>query len=259
MNAPKTVNSISRAARILRCIADGTNRITQIATKTDLSAGTVHRLLKTLQAEGFIEQDPLTLKYALGPLLIVLGTNPMITHANLVFSAMDEMELLQRNTGETIGLVIRSGSQRLYLEELSSKHALKYSVGKGAVAPIHTTASSKVLLAEMPPKDREKILSLIVEKESGQNPSFKKADLLKEISAVEKNGYAESFEKFVPGAFSIAVPVKGYIIPVAICVYGPEEKFNRDRMKKILPGLKKASQRIAKKLTCAHNPSVRRR
>lgn len=248
MDALKTVNSISRAAKILRCIAGGTNRITQIAFKTNLSAGTVHRLLKTLQAEGFIEQDPLTLKYALGPLLIVLGTNPMITHANLISCAMDEMELLRRNTGETIGLVIRSGLQRLYLEELPSKHPLRFSVGKGVVAPIHRTASSKVLLSEMQPKDRGKILDLITKKKSWQDPEFKKADFLQEISSIEKNGYATSFGQFVPGAASIAVPVKGYIIPVAMCIFGPEERLNRDRMKKNLPDLKKASKRITKKL-----------
>ena len=248
MTAIKKVNSISRAASILRGIAEGTSRITQIASKTGLSNGTVHRLIKTLQTEGFVEQDPLTLKYTLGPLLIVLSINQMVTHANLVSCAMEEMEHLRRITGETIGLVIRSGLKRLHLEELPSKHVLKFSLGKGVVAPLHSTASSMVLLAEMQFEDREKILCLIEEKELGQNPGFKKADLLKEISSVEKNGHATSSGEFVAGASSIAVPVKGYVVPVAICIFGPEDRFNRARMKKVLPDLKKASKRITKKL-----------
>ena len=243
-----TVNSISRAASILRCISGGTSRITQIASKTGLSNGTVHRLMKTLQAEGFIEQDPLTLKYALGPLLIALAINPMVTHAHLVACAIEEMESLRRTTGETIGLVIRAGLQRLHLEELPSKHALKYTMGKGFVAPLHLAASSKALLAEMPYEHRKKLLNLIEEKKLGANSGFNKTDLLKEVSLVEKNGYATSFGEFISGVGSIAVPVKGYAVPVAMCIFGPLERFDLKKMKKVLPNLKKVSKRITKKL-----------
>jgi IclR family acetate operon transcriptional repressor len=248
MGNRQNVNSISRAANILRCIADGSNRITQIASKADLSNGTAHRLLKSLQKEGFVEQDPLTLKYSLGPLLIALSTNPMVTHANLVSCAIEEMEILRQTTGETVGLVIRSGLQRLHLEELASKHALKFTMGKGVVAPIHLAASSKALLAQMPLEDRDKLLSLIEEKKVQRESGFKKADLLKELSQVEKNGYATSCGEYVPGAGSIAVPVKGYVAPVAICIFGPLERFDLKRMKKVLPDLKRASKRITEKL-----------
>lgn len=248
MSTSINVNSISRAASILNCIAAGTSRITQIASRTGLSNGTTHRLLKTLQKEGFIEQDPLTLKYALGPLLIALATNPMVTHANLISCAIEEMEILRQNTEETIGLVIRSGLERLHLEELPSKQALKYTMGKGFVAPLHLSASSKVLLSEIQFEDRDKLLRLIEEKNLKRKSDFKKADLFKEVALVEKNGYATSFEEFMPGASSIAVPVKGYVVPVAMCIFGPLERFDLKTMKKVLPGLKRASKRITKKL-----------
>ena len=195
-----------------------------------------------------MEQDPLSLKYALGPLLLTLATNPMVTHANLVSCAIDEMELLRQTTGETIGLVIRSGLERLHLEELPSKQALKYSIGKGFVAPLHLAASSKVLLSEIQFEDRDKLLRLVEEKEARRKTGFKRAALLKEVSLVEKNGYATSFGEFILGVSSIAVPVKGYVVPVAMCIFGPLERFDLKRMKKVLPDLKKASKRITNKL-----------
>ena len=188
------------------------------------------------------------MKYALGPFLITLAINPMVTHAHLVSCAMEEMESLRQTTGETIGLVIRSGLQRLHLEELPSKHALKYTMGKGFVAPLHLAASSKALLAEIPYEHRNKLLRLIEDKKLGANSDFKKADLLKEVSLVEKSGYATSFGEFISGVGSIAVPVKGYSVPVAMCIFGPLERFNLKRMKKVLPNLKKASKRITNKL-----------
>ena len=242
------VNSISRVASILRCIADGTERITQIASKTGLSDSTVHRLIKTLQFEGFVEQDPLTLKYTLGPLLINLTLNPMITHASLVSCAIEEMEKLRQISEETVGLVIRLGLQRLQLEELPSKSVLKYSVGKGFVEPIYLAASSKVLLSEIPFEAREKILKVIEKKGLLHKQNFKKVDLFKEVSLAKKNGYAISFEEIVPGASSIAVPVKGYVVPVAMCIFGPLDRFDLNRMKKILPDLKKASGNITRNI-----------
>jgi len=248
MAEPKKVNSISRAASILRCIADGTGRITQIASKTNLSNSTAHRLIKTLQAEGFVEQDPLTLKYTLGHLLVSLTLNPMITHASLVSCAQSEMEQLRHVSGETVGLVIRLGLQRLQIEELPSERVLKYSVGKGFVEPIYLAAASKVLLAEIPFEDREKLLKVIEKKGLLRKSNFKKADLLKEVSLAKKKGYATSFGEIVPGASSIAVAVKGYVVPVAICIFGPMERFDLKKMEKVLPDLRRASRNITKNI-----------
>lgn len=246
MRVTNKVNSISRAASILRCIAEGTGRITRIASKTKLSNSTAHRLIKTLQAEGFVEQDPLTLKYTLGHLLVSLTLNPLIAHASLVSCSLSEMEQLRQISGETVGLVIRLGLQRLQLEELPSERVLKYSVGKGFVEPIYLAASSKVLLAEIPFEDREKLLNGIEKKGLLRKSKFKKADLLKEVSLAKKNGYAVSFGEIVPGASSIAVPVKGYVIPVAICIFGPMERFDQHKMENVLPDLKRASRNITK-------------
>lgn len=248
MASSKKVNSISRAARILHCISKGTSRITKIASETGLSNSTVHRLLKTLQEEGFVVQDPLSLRYTLGHLLITLTINPFVTHASLVSCAIEEMERLREISSETIGLVIRTGLQRLHLEELPSKKALKYSIGKGFVAPIHAAASSKILLAEISFEDCEKILNLIEEKGLVHNPPYKRVKLLREISKAKKKGYAVSFGEYLQGASSIAVPIKGYIMPVAICIFGPEQRFNKDKMMEVLPSLKEASDSISKKI-----------
>ena len=248
MASSKRVNSISRAARILHCISEGTSRITKIASETGLSNSTVHRLLNTLQEEGFVVQDPLTRRYILGHLLITLTVNPLMTHSSLVSCATEEMVRLREISGETIGLVIRTGLQRLHLEELPSKKALKYSIGKGSVAPIHVAASSKILLADISFQDCEKILSLIEKRGLVHNPLYNRDNLIREICEAKKNGYAVSFGEYLQGASSIAVPIKGYIMPVAICIFGPEQRFNKDKMMEVLPSLREASGIISKKI-----------
>ena len=53
-----TIQSVDRAARILEVLASGPRRlgISEIADRLGLSRPTVHGLLQTLQAHGFVEQ-----------------------------------------------------------------------------------------------------------------------------------------------------------------------------------------------------------
>src|SRR3954453_18232540 len=68
------IQSIDRAPRILRALASGPRRlgVTELATRLDLAAPTVHGLLQTLQANGFVEQDRGSGKDQLGAGLLQL-------------------------------------------------------------------------------------------------------------------------------------------------------------------------------------------
>src|SRR3954462_15554337 len=71
------IQSIDRAARILRTLASGPRRlgVTELAQRLDLAPPTVHGLLQTLQAHGFVEQDRDSEKYQLGAGLLQLGNS----------------------------------------------------------------------------------------------------------------------------------------------------------------------------------------
>ena len=60
---------------VLRCLAgaDDDLGVTDVATRTDLSVSTAHRLLQALRRDGLVAQDPRTERYHLGPALIALG------------------------------------------------------------------------------------------------------------------------------------------------------------------------------------------
>ena len=73
---PGPVQSIERAAAILRLLARGSGRlgVGEIATSLGLAKGTTHGILRTLQGVGFVEQDKASGKYQLGATLLHLGT-----------------------------------------------------------------------------------------------------------------------------------------------------------------------------------------
>src|SRR5690348_18316446 len=72
-----SIQSIDRATAILKALAGGPRRlgVSELADRLGLSRPTVHGLLQTLQAHGFVEQDRDSDKYQLGAGLLQLGNS----------------------------------------------------------------------------------------------------------------------------------------------------------------------------------------
>ena len=74
---PARIQSIERAAAILRLLS-GRNRrlgVAQLAGELNLPKGTVHGILSTLAAVGFVEQDEESGRYQLGAALLHMGSS----------------------------------------------------------------------------------------------------------------------------------------------------------------------------------------
>ena len=94
------IQSIERAAAILRALAGGSRRlgVSELSDHLGLAKGTVHGLLQTLKDEGFVEQDPESGKYQLGAALLQLG--------NIY---LDVNELRGRSLAWADSLAVRTG------------------------------------------------------------------------------------------------------------------------------------------------------
>jgi len=64
----RNIQSLERAAAMLRLLAGGERRLglSDIASSLGLAKGTAHGILRTLQQEGFVEQDEASGRYQLG-------------------------------------------------------------------------------------------------------------------------------------------------------------------------------------------------
>ena len=109
---PGSVQSIERAAAVLRLLAGGTGRLGcgEVANSLGLAKGTAHGILRTLQEVGFAEQDRPTGKYLLGAGLLAL-TVPRLDPNELRSLALNWMDSLAARSGETVRLgVLDRGS-----------------------------------------------------------------------------------------------------------------------------------------------------
>lgn len=250
MSSPlKIVSSIIKSTAILKTLSNGIDRIIDLSTKLHLSKSTTHRLLKTLEVSELVMQDPITRRYYLGPLILELASKHIISHQSLIICSNEEMNILRDLSKETVVLHVRIGLKRICLEELQSPESIKYTSGKGFIAPIYTGSAGKILLSELVDNEIQLLLNNIRFIPVGPNTITDREALLKELEKVRKQGYATSFGERVPGSASISVPIQGYLCPVALSVLGPDNRFSLNRMKDVLKAMKKSASRISKKLT----------
>ena len=104
------IQSVDRAARILRALAGGSGRlgVSELSDRLGLAKGTVHGLLRTLHDHGLVEQDTDSDKYQLGPQLLQLS-NRYLDLNELRARSLAWSELLATRAGEAVRVAAIDG------------------------------------------------------------------------------------------------------------------------------------------------------
>jgi len=247
MNNQRKINSIVRAINIIKLLDQGVNSFTDIVNALDMKKSTVHGLIKTLEYEGFVTQNPVDRCYYLGPSLIRLESNPYNMHRNLINIARGKMELLQKYTGETVVLVILLGTYVFTLEVIQSKEDIVYVVERGTSIPAYVGPAARTLLSQLNKKDMDNIIDYLNFVPFTPATVMDKNVIKKQVRYAKKNGYfITSCEKSV-GSLGISVPIKNYICPAALTVLGPEYRL-RPKSNEVIQESKRIANQISNDL-----------
>lgn len=149
-----SIQVIDRMMTLIDALASHGDPITlkQLAHDTSLHPSTAHRILSALIAQGFVERTENS-SYRLGIRLLELG-NLVKSRISVREVAMPAMLRLHAYTGESVNLGVRSGDEIVYVERTSSgRSAVRVVHIVGARAPLHTTATGKLFLAEDTPSE----------------------------------------------------------------------------------------------------------
>ncbi len=111
-----------------------------------MAKGTVHGLLRTLEAHGLVEHDPETDKYQLGATLLRLG-NSYLDTSELRSRALRWSERLAEHTGESVRVGVPHGLGVLIVHHVFRPDNSLQILEVGAVLPLHASAPGKALLA----------------------------------------------------------------------------------------------------------------
>lgn len=140
------IQSIDRAFDVLEALAlaDDDLSVSELSEQLDLPIATVHRLLASLAARGYVTQEPTTRRYGPGPRLLEIAAQAARSKRfDLVRIARAELMKLTAETGETSNLIIRQGDAAVYQEQIPSPHMVRMFTEVGQRAPSTALVAGK--------------------------------------------------------------------------------------------------------------------
>ncbi|MBE3569103.1 MAG: IclR family transcriptional regulator [Bacillales bacterium] len=222
--------------------------VTEIANKLGIAKSTAHRLLITLESEGFVMKNRETNRYHLGVPLLALG--------NLVSSRLKILEIgrpiiqqLVEKTGESAHIAILKNGEVFYLCKVDCKHPVEMLTHIGRKNPPHCTSAGKVIFAY---KSKDFIENYI--KEHGLHPYTPNTithpeEFLRVLKQIKQQGYAISKEELHEGITSIAAPITvNHQVAASVSIVGSIKRIHSSNYHSMTKAVIQAADQISQKL-----------
>jgi IclR family KDG regulon transcriptional repressor len=189
-SAGNGIRAVERAAAILKAFSPTTPSlgVTELARRLGLHKSTIHRLLATLEHEGFVAQDTEGGRYRLGLQLFELGSL-VVNSMELQKIARSYLEEVHRACGETVHLAILDEGEVVYIDKIESTRQLRMHSLIGRRSPAHCTGLGKILLAWLPAPALDQIIRRGLRTYTSRTISS--PDMLRNhLALVRQRGYA---------------------------------------------------------------------
>lgn len=207
-NRGRRIHAVEKAIVLLDCFwkAHRALSLGELEKMTGWAKSTIHGLLVSMMDSGVVEQNPTDGRYHLGYHLFELGNAvnrgwdvPAIArrHLQSIVDRFHESAYLARLSGDELLLTI--------CEEPHTGFRITSEVGTRL--PLHCTSQGKAILANLPRRDAQRLLSQT--KAEGFTPHTV-ADpmlLLDSLDEIRRQGYAEEVEEYKIGLRSVAAPI----------------------------------------------------
>jgi len=218
----------------------------QLSAALGLPKPTIHRLLQTAEAEGFLQRDLDGRSYGPGLRLRQIAVHTMSSE-RLRTGRLAILKAVAEEIGETCNLATPDREGMTYLDRVETKWPLRIQLPIGTQVPFHCTASGKMYLSTL----RDSTLEAVLNSRSLEGLTEKTiitSDALRaELAETRKRGYSQDDEEFMLGMTAVAVPVidsTGRLI-ATLSVHAPGQRHSIADLIQFLPNLKDAAGKLS--------------
>ena len=205
--------------------------VTELSKRLKLHKNNVFRLLATLEARGYIEQNKASENYRLGIKCLHLGRR-YIHHMGLVRQARPILADVARKCRESafVAVARRDGVVPLEAAEPEDR-AVRITPPIGQTLPLHCTAIGKAHLAFDPEEQLRATLPEHLDRYTSAT-IVDRSMLLEQLSSVAREGYSVDSGEYLEDVSSIAVPIRDYTRSVvgSLAIAGPAYRLNGERI-----------------------------
>jgi DNA-binding IclR family transcriptional regulator len=224
----ESVQSLERAFDLLEALAPGVELgVTELANRTGLVPSTAHRLLHTLAKRGYVSQSSESGRYLLGYKVVEVASGLEHRLERLRVVARPHLEAIQRETGETVNLVVLDADRVVYVDQVEGSRQVRMFTTVGTSVPAHTTGSGKAMMAASPP---ETVHALYGDQEPLKRLTDRTLTTLdaleQDLARIRRRGYAIDNEEHEEGVGCVAVAVLDHSArpSAAMSVSGPSAR-----------------------------------
>jgi DNA-binding IclR family transcriptional regulator len=206
----RRVRSAERVAAVLDLLRRSPQplRHVDVATAIELPKSSTSNLLDTLVDVGLVRQDDRG--YSLGVTLIELGA-AAAERLDIRRIARPALRQLSELGIGTSNLAILQAHDVLYIEKVNNPdHVIQIATRVGATVPAHTTALGKVLVAALPPHERERWLREHSFVPATKHTITSPAEFQRALEFAASNGYALDDEEQNLRIVCVAAPVRDH-------------------------------------------------
>ncbi|WP_292986730.1 glyoxylate bypass operon transcriptional repressor IclR [Pantoea sp.] len=229
------VQSLTRGLTLLELIADshGSVALTELAQQAGLPNSTTHRLLSTMQQQGFVRQVGDLGLWTIGAHAFVVGSS-FLQSRNLLALVHPVLRSLMEQSGETVNLAVLdlSDYQAVIIDQVQCTQLMRMSAPIGGKLPMHASGAGKAFLAHL---GDEQVTALLHQKglhyytpKTLMSPQSLKDNL----AQVRKAGFSLDDEEHALGLRCVAAPIydeHGEAF-AALSISGPIARMTDDRI-----------------------------
>jgi len=242
------MRTVTKVMALLETLGErGEAGVSELARQVGADKAAVHRILQTLSRGDWVQQDPASRLYHIGPALSEL-TGRVPTRPDVIAAAGPVLEDLVRQLDETAFLSSRQGSFNVVelIRETTQEVRVVSEVGKRI--PLHGGAAGKALLAFERASIRDKLFEAELAAFPGAIPDPDR--LRDEMGRIRECGWSYDDGETTPGVCGLAAPIllRGHLLIGCIAVRAPSTRLDLARAETYAPALVEAANRVARGL-----------
>lgn len=242
------IDALSKGLRVLEAVASEPGLpLKRISELCGMTLSQAFRMAATLELSGYVVSDDAK-RYHLGFKCLRLG-NAAELGVPLIHLARGEMDLLSRETRESISLVVRDKMERVTIDLRESPYSIRASAPIGERLPLHHGGTGPCLLAFSP----DDIVAEALTPPLSRATAYTETDpevVRRRLTRIRERGYHVALQDYADHAFSVAAPIVGPdgVAVGAISISGPLMRFDSERETRYVELVRQVAERLEAKL-----------
>jgi IclR family KDG regulon transcriptional repressor len=245
------LESIERVMRVLDAFVEGNPslRLTDLSERCGIPKSQLLKIASTLVAGSYLQRNPETKRYRLGPKVFHLG---MAVHNSMDLRriAHPYLQRLVEETRETARLIVPHASGPVCIDLVESPKGIRVFAELGAKMPWNAGTSPKVILAYLPEEERERILTRHPFKRYTARTVVDADELRREVLAIQGRDYYYCDGDLDEDAFGVSAPIFDHTgrIVGAVNVSGPSSRVSTAEVNRFIELIRATGTAISRDL-----------